>query len=225
VLPLVQYTQFPWRLLGFLGFATAILGAVVWSIAVARPTRATHAAMAVLLLVVVGRTREELPPVPEIPVADIPFLPADVAKRMESTVVSDEYLPLTAPSKPLRARTTLIAGVALPVRIEEPRRAGIGVRINAEASGPGFIDLAHHWFPSWQVVTLSGPPGATAGPSPSGLIRIQLPAPGRYDLIVRFGMTRVRVIGLVMSAVAAVLLPTLLLLIARLRRRSEARAA
>jgi hypothetical protein len=224
-IPLVRFTQFPWRLLGFLGTLTALSWAILWNVAVPARSRWSDAVIVIVLALAAQRTLAEMPSPAPLEEARVPTTPAMVASEIQSTTVSDEYLPLTAPTPPRRHRAGYIHDTGQFVQVDDIRRAGIGFHMMASAEQPGaYVDLAQHWFPRWVARRVAGPAKVEVDNAPpSGMIRVTFPKAGHYDVYIAFAMSPARIVGLVMTLFALAFLPLILL---QLRRRgSEAHAA
>jgi hypothetical protein len=217
VLPFARFTQFPWRLLGFLALSAALLCGALWRALFPSATRASHLALAVLLAILAQRAYAEYPTASVVLEQLVPTVPSDINSHLISTTVSDEYLPLTAPAPPRHLRHGWVDGSSDGVDVEDARRAGVGMHLMVHVSQPGTLDVQQHWFPGWRVRRHSGPAETTLGTSPNGMIRVSFPEPGRYELFLGFGPSPPRVAGQIMTAISALLLPILLLLVCRWR--------
>jgi hypothetical protein len=73
------------------------------------------------------------------------------------------------------------------------------------------VGLALHDFPGWRVKTRSGPAKATLDTGPKGLIRLNFPTPGQYELEVSYGITPGGALGTAVSMLSLIALGLLLL--------------
>ncbi|MHB8420793.1 MAG: 6-pyruvoyl-tetrahydropterin synthase-related protein [Myxococcales bacterium] len=212
LLPLAEYIQFPWRLLGLTAaFGAGVVG-ITWAAAVdgARLSRARWplAILAVLLIGLEARRFEAVKGY--YAPAQIPASAAAVAATMDATTSEDSHLPRTAPRPPPHPRTQLaVASPGVEVRAEQ--RSGTSYLIDVDAKVPGTVDVQILDFPGWRAKTLEGPGTIELSPSPAGLTRLAIAAPGHYQVSVWFGTTPAR------TAAAAISLLTLLLFLPLLR--------
>jgi hypothetical protein len=209
-LPFAKYIMFPWRLLCFLEITLTLLVAVLWPIAVARRSRATDAALAGVLLLLAGRCYLETEVPQETLAYLVPRSAAEVSHKIHSTVVFNEYLPLTVPKPPRSISNKPVQAVSPGVKIESVSRVGSGTHLVANADQPGYIDLEHYYFPGWQARVTASPAAVSVAANPEGLIRISLPTAGRYEIETHLGTTPVRATGTILTLLTMALLPLLL---------------
>jgi hypothetical protein len=182
VLPFAKYIMFPWRLLSFLEITLTLLLAVLWPIAVLRRSRATDAALAGLLLMLAGRCYFETEVPKETLAQLVPRTAAEVSHKIHSTVVFNEYLPLTVPRPPRSISTKPVHATSPGVSIASVSRVGSGTRLVANATQPGYIELEHYYFPGWKARVRESPAAVTTEASTEGYILLELPVPGHYEI-------------------------------------------
>jgi hypothetical protein len=211
-LPVVEFIQFPWRLLGPAALAAAVvmgIAAAVLTERLSENARAsfTFAGSAALLFVIawpyVSTTgmRE----------AEVPRDPVTIRTGMYSATDADEYLPLEVPRPPKAPRRELVARAKnADVVFAESEGSRHVLALKAEKPG-ATADLALHSFPGWKVKTESGPGEAKLGVTSRGLVSVRLPAAGEYRLKVWFGVAPAEWWGLLVTfAGVLALLPLVL---------------
>ncbi len=211
VIPFGRYMQFPWRLLGFVSIFGAVAWACAWRELIPR-RRVLAWPLAGIVCVAVAADGWRNRPVYAAMPPPIPNTSAEVVRTVQTTVISDEYLPRTATSYPKVMKGFVVGSTAT---VDLTLRSGTGYKLDL-SSGDGFVDLRALWFPGWKVQTLSGPAHAFVEPSPVGLVRVRLPVTGAYRVRVYFGTTPLR------ATATAISLLSLLLLVVLLRRLSHA---
>ncbi len=201
--------QFPWRLLGFVAAAGAVAVGLTWAAVIGSAplfaSRVPLAALAAAFFLLEARPMEEVTSYRAPSAAEL--TPGAIARSLDDTGSAGEYLPAGAPS-PLHPREMLAArgsaGVTADVRSEGPTRYRVAV--SSATEGVGSLDLEVYDFPGWHLRTLSGPAPATARTSPVGLLRIDLPRQGRYELEVEYGTTPLRRVAGAVSLLSLLLL-------------------
>ena len=215
-LPLLPYTQFPWRFLS----VQAFFGALVAGYLARLPHRRWW--LPPLLLMMLVAALAALRPA-YLPLADEDVAPERLAEYEWftgniGTTVSAEYLPQTVQPRPFssgwlswdeRDRPHVLQGEATATLLD---RKATAQRWQTSAGPPGAtLLLPTLYWPGWQA-TLDGealPISAAAG---SGLISVEVPA-GEHRLEIRLGRTPLRLGAELLSLLALLaLLPVAWLL-------------
>ncbi|HEY5281882.1 MAG TPA: 6-pyruvoyl-tetrahydropterin synthase-related protein [Polyangia bacterium] len=206
-LPLVSFTQFPWRLLG----PAALLASVALGIGSARawegsvlkgPIAIVGAGM---LLIVVARPYVSGK---EMPTDMVPLDTETIRQWRLSTTSADEFLPSGAvvPAQPAPANLVATTdGVVVEHTSNQGSHLLLVLRANRDSANVG---LALHGFPGWVVKTAAGPGGAHAElqTDSHGLLRLRLPVAGMYRLRLWFGVSGAESVGLFLSTCFALVL-------------------
>ena len=189
VLPFAEFTQFPWRLLLFVVVMGATAVGLTFGAAVPPAARVRWPLAA---LVAVGMLLG-IKPFLQIRPLDrwrVPATIAEIRGGIQSTVVSDEYLPRLVPAAPVVPQgDQLVQLLPEGAALEGwwPHRSGY--RLALQAYSEAELTLHQFWYPGWRV---RGDQRVTLEPTPEGLIKLVLPAPGHYVVDVEFGSTPLR---------------------------------
>lgn len=221
VLPFGRFIMFPWRLLAFFSITSSLLCATLWAVGV--PPRSKLGLVALLLatLAVGWRTHVEQPPPLEVAPNTLPGSPLRVAHEIHSTVIFDEYLPLTVPRRPQSPVHNFVVALSPNTGIEKSKHNGIQVLATVDAADQGWVDIAYFSYPGWKIRTIEGPAPASLATNADGLVRVELPTAGHYELIVEWGTTPLRIVATTITLATLALLPIALLLLLR-RRKADA---
>ncbi len=203
-LPLASYMGFPWRLLALVASTGAAAIAVTWAAAIPPAWRGRL----VLALGAAGAIAATSARFVKLDPLARPAQPIDATyvQRLVTPLCSGEHLPRAAafvPTAP-RSRLAVPVGPAAVLRADQP--AAGRYRFETQTPAPADIDAQVFWFPGWRLLPLSGPALPALWPSPRGLVRIHLPAAGRYSFELRFGHTPVRAAAEVASLLTLLLL-------------------
>jgi hypothetical protein len=236
VLPLGKFILFPWRLNGFIGIFGATGIGVMWAnLFPAEWLRLKWLlAIAVVLLVAIPARNSETPRYTSEPTSD-QLKPASIRTvGLLTTVIADEYLPITVSRPPDSPRGSnednLVQGTtgsdvagrgerrvgshlfelgvvkAAPASPVARERNPLSYVVEVHASGPSVIDLRLFAYPGWITKTLTGPAEVTQTVSPDGLIRLNIPEAGDFQLTEDFRATPLRQVSALASLLALVLL-------------------
>jgi hypothetical protein len=211
-LPLVEFIQFPWRLLGpaaltasvALGVATA--AAFEYVPEAIRGGISVAGAAALLLLFAWPHATTG-----EASTAAIASDPDAIRRGLYSATDADEYLPRAVASPPPAPRRELVAaaeGAVVDMVHSDGSHHALVVRaLRADA----VLRLALYGFPGWKVETIAGPGKATLDADERGLLRVHLPSPGVYRLRLRFGAAPAFWVGTSLSVISLLALCLFLL--------------
>ncbi len=221
-LPLLPYTQFPWRFLS----VQALAGALITGALALLPGRRLWAiAGSVLLLAAMVPSLD----VDHVAVADADVTPLRLAQyewftANIGTTVSAEYLPRTVQPRPYssawlthgeRHVPQVLAGDAgVQLRSHRATRQRWQVNVSGE---PALVQFPTLYWPGWQARAQGQPLAISATPG-SGLVAVELPA-GAYTLELSLDRTPVRLAAEILSLAAAF---ALLLWMARATRGQAA---
>jgi hypothetical protein len=205
-LPLLPYTQFPWRFLS----VQAIIGALI----VAGLARLPHGRwwlpplIVLLLLAALGSLRPAF-----LPLGDDDASPARLAEYEWfsgniGTTVSAEYLPQTVQPRPYssawlargeRDTVQILQGEATALLLER-RPAMQRWQVDAGAEGATVLLPVLFW-PGWEATIDGAPLPITPAPG-SGLITAGVP-PSEHQLVLAFGRTPLRAAAELLSLLVA----------------------
>lgn len=214
-LPLLPYTQFPWRFLS----VQALAGALITGALALLPGRRLWALMGSVLLLAAM--------LPSLDVDHVALADADVTPHRLAqyewftgnigTTVSAEYLPRAVQPRPYssawltngeRHAPQVLAGDA-SVQLVSHRATRQRWQVDV-STGPALVQFPTLYWPGWQARAQGQPLAISATPG-SGLISAELPA-GDYTLELSLGRTPVRLAAELLSLAAAL---ALLLWVAR----------
>jgi hypothetical protein len=200
--PLASFIQFPWRLLGPVALVASVVVAVGASAFLERASDATRRGIAILgaaaLLFLVAWPSAAAT---EMSIGSIPVDAASIRQGMISTAGVDEYLPIEA-AKPATTPPRHLVSKTDGATVEYASSLGSHHLLTLQAGrDDASVGLALYGFPSWTVKTLSGPQGAEVklDMDEQGLLRLRLPAPGQYKLLLWFGTSPAGVVGEILS--------------------------
>lgn len=200
--PLLQYVEFPWRLLGpvalCMAMAVAPLGLGL-SPTTAGARLAFTAAMGLLVVSNVGHARPERYIEVHLPA----WAPEEIARRGIAVTTKEEYasrwLRTRLPFRPERIR--VVAGDA---EIEGLGRTPNLWRARVRARQDSTLELSLVYYPGWRG-WLSGNEVPLEPEEETGLVRLRVPA-GQHQLEVRFTRTWWRAAADALSLLSAVAL-------------------
>ena len=200
-LPFGAFIQFPWRLLVFVSVFGALACGACWRWLV--PERAAIALpLAVVAIVAIAYDGwRDLPArIPPMTADRVPASGLIVARQRHTTVISDEYLPRGVLIAPPPDAAYVVQGDR--ANVESSLRSGTGYKLEVSADRASTLDLRAFWFPGWKVKPLSGPERPVLRMSPNGLVRLFFPSRGYYRVVVYFGVTWLRGLAALCSALA-----------------------
>ena len=211
-LPFAEFTQFPWRLLEFVVVLGAAAVGVTWSAALPPAARARWplAFVAATLMVLAVQPFLHVRPLERW---RVPTSIKEIRDGIQSTVVSDEYLPRLVPKAPAAPQ----GGELVELLPEGATLQGwwpyrTGYRLALQAYTDTELVLHQFWWPGWRV---RGDARVKLQPTSDGLIKLIIPAAGHYELTVALGPTPLH------TAATVVTLLTLLLVYPIMRRASR----
>lgn len=228
-IPPLAYVQFPWKLLGPLAFAVAVLaGGLPW---LARQVVGGRSVLPVtaggVLLVLLTVLPNTFPPPwkPDFGGATVlDHLLFERQGRAVGTTSAAEYLPVWVRAKPgPSAWLTDAYEEGRPLDKLDPASLPPGARVVEATHGPAtdrFViespqsftaRVLTFYFPGWRAL-VDGEPVEIAPDARHGFITVLLPA-GRHTLELRFGSTLPRTAGTIVSAVSLLALVGLAILI------------
>ncbi len=222
--PLLGYTQFPWRFLSIQAvFTAALTGALVDGEGTPRPGWHWPAALALaalLALAGLGGLRLQFVPLADTEVTAERLNLYEYFTTAVGNTVNAEYLPAAVVPRPFTSETLLgrppglkaLTGTAEGERLS---RAGAREtwRVSVAGDQPAAVAVPTYWWPGW-LAEVDGQPAATRAADGLGWIVVDVP-PGTHTLTVWLGWTPLRAGAEVFSA-AALVLP---LAVFALRRR------
>jgi len=202
-LPLLQYLEFPWRILVLATVATAFLcGFPFLAVPGTRPRRRLLAAvLGGLLLTGLGHARPE----GYSNTTDAEYSPAVIATTGIEVTTTGEYEPIWVQQRPPTPapsdRLLLLAG---QVRVLKSRVTGHRLEWLIEADGPAYLRAAISFYPGWRL-TVDGRPRPLTVQNRYGLIDFPLES-GLHQVVLAFGSTPLRGWAAALSGMALVLL-------------------
>jgi hypothetical protein len=188
IVPLSQFIQFPWRLLG----PASLVAAVALGIAVAAAWRRLSESACTALAVTVAATFFMLLSWSHVTltptgVEDAATAPETIRQQLVSGTDANEYLPATAAAAgpPKAPRAALGQGDGASILYERSDGSAHVLSVQSERSDAR-LTLAVHAFPGWSLTT-RGPAEAILEDDGVGHLAIRLPAQGNYVLRLRYG--------------------------------------
>jgi hypothetical protein len=211
-IPLSQFIQFPWRLLGPAALSASVALGIGMAAATTRLSEQTRQGIAIssaaaLLLLIAW----PIVSAKEMRKADILTDPDSIRAAVESATSADEFLPLAVKARPSTPRRGLVAG-AENANVEFSLSDGSRHALAVVATKPGaVVQLALYGFPGWRVRTDSGPALATLNTDAEGLLFVRLPSSGKYQLEVWYGTPIAVPIGWLVTGLSVLVLCGMLL--------------
>jgi hypothetical protein len=202
-LPLLQYLEFPWRILVLAAVATAFIAGFVF-VAVRSPRQRRWLLAAVLgglVLTGMGHAKPE----GYYNTTDAEYSPAVIAATGIEVTTAREYEPIwagTRPEAPAPADRLLLTGGQ--VRVLKSRVTGHRAEWLIEADGPAQLRAATHYYPGWRL-TVDGEPRPVTVQNPYGLVDFTVES-GVHEVMLEFGSTPLRGWAIAISAAALALL-------------------
>lgn len=211
-IPLLELTQFPWRLLGCVSLAGAMTLAAVFAGWKRDASRGVWLSVVVVLLSIAATPWLHPPrePLPEAPTL-VDLHAFEHPPAFIGTTTLGEFLPIWVEALPdttaLRQQLAaegqadrLVAPAG--VEVQSLRVDPMNARYRLRATEPATLHYRQFYFPGWRVM-LDGRPVTIRPSVPHGLITFDVPA-GDFTLEVIFGATPMRRVGAVLSALTAV---------------------
>lgn len=205
-IPLVEFIQFPWRLLGPAALAAAVALGLGAAAAWARLRAETRTSLAIVgsgvLLMWMAWPYVSTN---EMKTALVPRDPSSVRQAMVSATDANEYLPASAvgiPSAPSHELVEKTRSAEVELAQQDGSRQALVVdakRKNAQ------VTLNIHAFPGWQARTLEGPADVELT-TERGLLRLNFPSRGRYQVRVWYGASTAMRLGYALTFLTALLL-------------------
>jgi hypothetical protein len=205
--PLMELTQFPFRLLGPAVLTAAVALGVGMTALLERVPAAVRSWICILGggAFLIGMAWPYLK-ISEMPIATVPSDPESVRNRIVPATDANEFLPRAVPGPPTAPPHALVAS-AQGATVDFTRSDGSRHMVGASAAGgEATVTLNLFWFPGWHAETVAGPRDARVDADAHGLLRLTLPAPGRYRVRVYYGASAGTVIGEILSLLTLVAL-------------------
>ncbi len=196
---LLQYVQFPWRMLGptalFMALVAA-LGCSYLGVLSGRPRAAAAVSLFLLALAGAGRARAQGYAVFE----EQAWTPERIAARGARVTTLSEYAPRAVqfPPRSVRPALRLVSGRARFDDLETSPESWSAQIVAAENST---MEAFLAYYPGWQV-RLDGRPLVIDVYSPTGLIRFEVPS-GSHELSIDFERSLVQTAGGLVTVGAA----------------------
>ena len=201
-LPLLRYTQFPWRFACLAALGTAILGAIGFA-SITRGWRPATASAAVVVVALVAVSFSWKHFAAATPVVHMPSLyqPATLRAQPNTTTGRNEYMPIwVGKLERPEGFTDGVKVIGAATVTDVVRRTG-RYDLRVEAREAAIVVLQDLYYPTW-TGTLDGRPVTLRGREGAGNIEVDVP-PGASTLLVRFGPTPLRLATALISAAAA----------------------
>jgi hypothetical protein len=208
-LALLQYLQFPWRLLGPAGVCVALLlaslGPAVAMAAQQYATRKTwrgFSLIACLALLVVPNLAH-IAPAGYATVDLAAWTPEQIARRGVATTTREEYQPRWVQQlPPYRAEPIVVVAGSAEIGVVAARVTHLQSSVSALTAS--LLEFRCSYFPGWEAV-LNGRETPIEIAESSGLIRVRVP-PGEHSIELRFRRTTPRWLGDGLSLLSAAVL-------------------
>jgi len=212
--PLLEYTQFPWRLLAPAALCLAMLTAAIVDL-FPDDRRGTLLSAAAITLLVIGAMFWLSPRycswVEESPTTSS-IAHFEQQRHLIGTTAKGEYTPLTVKTLPEEIATTVLDPASLPPGTEvfQEQVKPIGAELTVTATAP-FVAIYNGFdYPGWRV-TVDGRKVPITPDTPHGRITFPVPA-GRHHVAIRFGETPMRLVADCISLACLILVAGLMLL-------------
>ncbi|HSR29389.1 MAG TPA: YfhO family protein [Anaerolineae bacterium] len=203
-LPLLQYLEFPWRLLSLVAVSTALLCGFPFLLLAPDRDRLATALMAVLLAALFLFGFPQARPEAFLDVQDADYSPQAIARQGLAVTTANEYEPVWVqerPPAPATAPVTLVNGQA---RLLSTRPSPIHFEIQADVTEQARLQVSTFYFPGWTLY-VDGVEMPVEPDNPQGLIEFSL-EPGEHQVQVLFRDTPVRLWSTRLSFLALILL-------------------
>lgn len=213
LIPMLELTQFPWRLLGFVSLAGALWAAAPFAGLEKEKGRVAHLwlgfAVVCLGSAAIPWLNPPREPIPEAPtLADL--LAFEHPPVFIGTTTLGEFLPVWVEEIPdttvLRQQLATDGWAdrlvsSLDVMVEPLSVDPLAARYRLQVIEPTTLRYRQFYFPGWNV-TLDKQPVAFRPSVPHGLIEFDV-SPGTFMLEVTFGTTPVRRVGMLLGGLTA----------------------
>ena len=208
-MPLLSFTQFPWRFLSVQAFGGALAVGVLATV-LPKPQWWTPPLIALLLVSSLGQLKTDTLPLSDADITAESLAQYEWFTGNIGTTISFEYLPPTVQPRPYtsswlnsgrRWTVTPLSGELLSASLEN--QASTEQRWTVETAVPSSLIFPTLHWPGWQAAVdgESVPIRPSAG---SGLIEIDVPA-GVHEIELRLGRTAVRLGAEIVSLLAILL--------------------
>ncbi|HEY3253104.1 MAG TPA: hypothetical protein VGJ91_04115 [Polyangiaceae bacterium] len=204
-LPLAQFIQFPWRLLGpAVLFASVALGIAAAAASERRltprfKTSGAIAAGAGFLLLIAWPYASPTTPISS---GQFPRNSESIRLQVASTTSADEFLPLAIAVRPATPRGALVSA-SDGATVEHWSSDGSRHSLAVSAARPGAqVRLSHYGFPGWRIQTRSGPAAARLDTDAQGMLLVHLPSSGQYQLEIAYGQPPWAWLGFIVTGIA-----------------------
>lgn len=206
-LPLMQYIEFPWRMLAPASFCLAlVIGAAGQGLSggqgLSRAVAWRKPAMAAALGLLILPNLHHIAPAGYRPVDLGQWTPEQIARRGISVTTRNEYEPRWAELPPYRADTVrVVAGGAQGELLRHSPAYWSG---QVKAAAESTIEISCFFFPGWQA-SVDGRQVAIETAQGSGLIQLRVPA-GEHRVELAFHRTTLRAAADALTLLSAVVL-------------------
>jgi hypothetical protein len=206
LVPLSQFIQFPWRLLGPASLTASVALGV--ALAHSRLGDQLKGALAILaptafFILVSWPFLSQV----EHKKANSPGDPDSMRAGLYSATDADEYQPTGTGKLPQGPRGEDLVlrkqGAEVQFSASDGSRHSLGIKSEQNNAQ---VTLGVYDFPGWKVETLSGPAQAKLEADKHGLITVHLPVTGEYRLAVRYGASPASLLGGWLSVLSALAL-------------------
>ncbi|MET0795578.1 MAG: 6-pyruvoyl-tetrahydropterin synthase-related protein [Polyangiaceae bacterium] len=211
-LPLTQFIQFPWRLLGPAALTASVALGIGAAAASERLGQRLKTGLAIAgstgLLLFIAWPYATCTPVSS---SNLPRDPDTIRSQILSGTSADEFLPEHVAAKPRRPRGELVSATE-NASVARSWSDGSTHSLALTASKPAaVVRLAHYGFPGWNIRTRSGPTGATLDTDDKGMLSVHLPSPGEYQLEIAYGQPPLAWLGFAVTGLSLLTLGLMLL--------------
>jgi hypothetical protein len=202
-LPLLQYLEFPWRLLTLVAFSTALLFGLPLFMLHDKPKLAGF--LAVLLIggiFISGIIHAK--PNSYLDIKETDYIPQSISSKGISVTTAEEYEPIWVqqrPSVPMKELVTLLDGEA---RWTSNKLSPTHYTLQVNAANQTRLGISIFYFPGWNL-SIDGTEQAIDYQNPQGLITFTI-EPGEHQVTLIFANTPIRNLSSAISLLAIVLL-------------------
>ncbi len=200
-LPLMNWIQFPWRLLAITTFTTAVLAGSI--VQMFRPRLRSWLAAILLLLILLVNFRYARPEY---------FIDRGegfYTTNEATTTVKDEYMPIWVKEKPVTRPASRMEVISGQAQIEPVFENSKLIRFVVEAKTGTEIQINTIYFPGWQV-KVDNKRIPLNYDNDLGVMKIKV-EPGQHQIIASFGETPLRLFADGVSLVSGLILAGLVI--------------
>jgi hypothetical protein len=198
-LPLLQYLEFPWRLLSLAALSTAFLCGVPFLVLPLERLRLANGLMLVLISALFLSGFPKARPDSLLEIEQVDYSPQAIARQGLAVTTAREYEPIWVQERPASPATQPVILVKGQAQLLSTRPSPTHFEIQAMVSEEATVQVNTFYFPGW-TLTVDGVQAPIDYGNAQGLIRFTL-APGEHQAQLRFNNTPIRRLSTELSLV------------------------